>query len=994
MSIFLLRLSKKAISITEQENERSLVEQYVPVESEVKDTIYLEYLNSNKYYVCHYFSCSNPFFKAKEQVYLKRSTDKVTSITLVNGFIWSRLKTLPINAKDVDQILQQLNDKENIRENLCGDYSIIRIDEYGNVLAFSDPLSVEHLYVAETSEAIFLTNRVALLKAYEIREPAVENLIWLPIVGYMIGEGTSIKGITRIPQGGIVKIDPNLRVDTSPTNSFLNNNKRGWLLNPNQPLLEHAIEEATQSLQIALNAGHTRIAITGGKDSRLVLALAIAGGFHDRISLFTFGDSESADVKVASLIANQFKIKHEKISPPLISKTLEDKDLLKDFAAHAYQNEGMFGLWDIKSKNQGGFGITLSGFFGEVLKSYMKKPFKLNKRFLPSSFISKHGPFDPLELLYPSSRLYFDKWLADRLTKKVNLLNMELDDIPDFFYVSERIPNWLGGARKLDSNSVQVVSPLYSPSLIKLAFYLNSDERQLELLHYLIIRKLVPDLAKIPFSDQSWKPNLKNYGATPDNFVEPIKTIPGQPRHGSWQYGLNYDSNVKEFLIKVFSSFSQSPFWDWIDQKKLLTALHDKTFNMPELISILGLISCFFWVHDIVIPRKMQLPNTLNRSLHRRIFTICHAKNTENYFLFEQALAKESFLQTAEKQNNWIEIDPYIINLYKENQDNQQQISYEGYIDTFSIEGIFGLFKGWAWCPKSPAIRLNVQVYCESRLVGEAIASLNRLDVAKTGRGDGKYGFSILCQLATITNFSKISIRVEGSDYELNRTTRFKNEFERETIKVKLPPSHRNGIKKLHVGCGPKNILEDWWNVDIRYFKGIDQVMDVTKPWPWTDRLDYVYGEHFIEHLHLEDAIKFLNHAGNALRINGKIRLSTPSLEWVIKSHFTFEDVKQIHQTLIINRAFHGWGHQFLYSKHFLRYLLESLGYTEINFFNYGESHDDELKNIENHGGFKIEFSYPNVWIVEATKTQQISPSTEFIDMVHEQFIKYVKSGH
>ena len=215
-------------------------------------------------------------------------------------------------------------------------------------------------------------------------------------------------------------------------------------------------------------------------------------------------------------------------------------------------------------------------------------------------------------------------------------------------------------------------------------------------------------------------------------------------------------------------------------------------------------------------------------------------------------------------------------------------------------------------------------------------------------------------------------------------------------MKIKLPPSHRNGIKKLHIGCGPKNILEDWWNVDIRSFKGIDQVMDVTKSWPWTDMLDYVYGEHFIEHLYLQDAIKFLNHAGNALRINGKIRLSTPSLEWVIKSHFTFafEDVKQIHQTLIINRAFHGWGHQFLYSKHFLRYLLKSLGYTEINFFNYGESHDDEFKNIEKHGGFKIEFSYPNVWIVEATKTQQINLSTEFIDMVYEQFIKYVKSGH
>ena len=211
----------------------------------------------------------------------------------------------------------------------------------------------------------------------------------------------------------------------------------------------------------------------------------------------------------------------------------------------------------------------------------------------------------------------------------------------------------------------------------------------------------------------------------------------------------------------------------------------------------------------------------------------------------------------------------------------------------------------------------------------------------------------------------------------------------------KLPPEYPTGTKKLHVGCGPKNILEDWWNVDIRSFKGIDQVIDVTKPWPWTNMLDYIYGEHFIEHLHLEDAMAFFIHAGNALRSGGKIRISTPSLEWVLKSHFSFDNLsKQTQQTFVINRAFRGWGHQFLYSKPFLDYLLHSLEYTGIQFFSYGESDDDAFKNIEKHGGFKIEFGYPNVWIVEATKIQRINLSMEFIDMAQEQFIKYVKSAH
>lgn len=48
------------------------------------------------------------------------------------------------------------------------------------------------------------------------------------------------------------------------------------------------------------------------------------------------------------------------------------------------------------------------------------------------------------------------------------------------------------------------------------------------------------------------------------------------------------------------------------------------------------------------------------------------------------------------------------------------------------------------------------------------------------------------------------------------------------------PPEHKLGIKRVQVGCGPHNILSDWWNVDIRQFDGIDQEMDVTMPWIWS----------------------------------------------------------------------------------------------------------------------------------------------------------------
>lgn len=215
---------------------------------------------------------------------------------------------------------------------------------------------------------------------------------------------------------------------------------------------------------------------------------------------------------------------------------------------------------------------------------------------------------------------------------------------------------------------------------------------------------------------------------------------------------------------------------------------------------------------------------------------------------------------------------------------------------------------------------------------------------------------------------------------------------------AKITPSEANGIRKVQVGCGPKNILPDWWNIDIRDFKGIDQVMDVTKKWPWENVLDYVYGEHFLEHLAIPEACSFLVEAGNAIKIGGRIRLTTPSLEWVLKTHFTFDETlktRELSQTWAINRAFRGWGHQFLYSKEMLLHLLNALCFENIVFFDYGRSDDPNLINLERHGGWRIDHGYPSVWIVEATRGSQLITSNVSFDIESDSmYLKYVKSGH
>jgi hypothetical protein len=148
----------------------------------------------------------------------------------------------------------------------------------------------------------------------------------------------------------------------------------------------------------------------------------------------------------------------------------------------------------------------------------------------------------------------------------------------------------------------------------------------------------------------------------------------------------------------------------------------------------------------------------------------------------------------------------------------------------------------------------------------------------------------------------------------------------------------------------------------------------------------------------LDQAIQFLINAGTSLREGGILRLSTPNLEWVIHTHFqtgSVEKSRRLLDTLRTNRAFRGWGHQFLFSAELLAHILHELGYTEVTACTYGQSFHPELHNLEKHGNFVISNGFPSVVIFEASRG--ITPPRQSAELMHflaEHYLRYVASGH
>lgn len=218
---------------------------------------------------------------------------------------------------------------------------------------------------------------------------------------------------------------------------------------------------------------------------------------------------------------------------------------------------------------------------------------------------------------------------------------------------------------------------------------------------------------------------------------------------------------------------------------------------------------------------------------------------------------------------------------------------------------------------------------------------------------------------------------------------------QREETAPRKGPNEPGGIRRVHAGCGPRNLFSDWWNVDIREFQGVDEVVDMTSPWPWR-RLDYVFGEHFLEHLSPSQALQFLREAAVALAPEGRLRLSTPGLEWVWLTHFNpnAPPDRAVADCYRINRAFHGWGHMFLYSRPMLERILDACGFTDVSFHAYGESDDPALRDLERHGGYSTFEGWPSVWIVEAIPNGRGSAVADVAAEIEQEFERYVRAGH
>jgi predicted SAM-dependent methyltransferase len=191
-----------------------------------------------------------------------------------------------------------------------------------------------------------------------------------------------------------------------------------------------------------------------------------------------------------------------------------------------------------------------------------------------------------------------------------------------------------------------------------------------------------------------------------------------------------------------------------------------------------------------------------------------------------------------------------------------------------------------------------------------------------------------------------------------------------------------NPAPKLQVGCGPFS-LDGWLNTDL--LSG-DIYLNAEKKLPFeNDSFNFIFCEHFIEHLYGDNGLKFLKECHRILRIGGVIRITTPDLEKLIELYFDTNPFARREECLRViygqesklspceffNNYMHNWGHKFIYDRESIASMLTKIGFTNLTFCDNKRSNHEALINLERHFEDYARLNPAETLIIEAEKQQE-----------------------
>jgi len=466
--------------------------------------------------------------------------DDVHGVTTFSGLIWNRgwgwQRDLPW-AFQLSRLLRLKRFEVSDTDRLEGIGAFASIDEVGRGVVANDPLGFGALYWAETADAFIVSSRAAVtawLATPAGRTPSIDATAAgdMAFVSYILDDRTGFDGVKALDPGALVRIDGRGAEIERPVSV-------PWLAEMALPRLDldEMVEVIGQEIRASLRLICTTVTpfgpefeLTGGKDSRLILAYLVDEGLKDWCTYFTWGQPDLPDVVVANDLMARFGLRskaelfaeiyrasvqeapREPVVEPEVTVTPAAPSPLPtapaaplgnpqetQLAWHMHATSGAISSWDQRPRPMRvSPAVAITGLVGEAMRTIHGRTASLETRDDVVRYVRLGGfGADPAQILTPEARRHHQ----DRMITAIDAVwptDGTPQDAIDGFYLSQRLRRWFSGQQEHDNRNRTF--PLYTMSAVRTAYSIGHRRRHDAVLPFRLMNSVNPEMARIPFA--------------------------------------------------------------------------------------------------------------------------------------------------------------------------------------------------------------------------------------------------------------------------------------------------------------------------------------------------------------------------------------------------------------------------------------------------------------------------------------------------------------
>jgi len=484
----------------------------------------------------------------------------------------------PNSARQLDRFCRQF-------AHVGGVYSAFWLSEPLNALvAVTNITRMEPVYWAQNDECVVVGNRalpVHLVARRGATDPVYDPdaLVAFLAGGFFADESVPFAGVGLLPPNtGLTVVDGRPKV--VPVSEVLLREGANDLTSAVADELAETFKKSFSPLRQAKTP--ISVALTGGKDSRLIAAGLKAAGMPFRTYIVDYGAANAADVSASIEVARRLGVEHEVRRPPIAVSTqgsFQRVSLLQMVRDTLFVTDGMLsGYENVPRRKHYSHQFNVAGNGGELLRGgYAKTPRQWTRDAARDYLLKTFGGFHTYlrGRLADAQRDFLTSWIS-RQPKRLSGAALL-----DRFYLYYRCGRWSAAARAGYGAFQDLRQPLFDAQLIAQVQALHIDPRVDDRLNYELLRRLAPELIDLPFANKHWLFASAGQQAADRAAFPGFYQRPGDP--GTQSMNLDWRTRFgtqlrEEFRRQIFEGRAAEALFQVLDRQRL-TSL----FDSPEL---------------------------------------------------------------------------------------------------------------------------------------------------------------------------------------------------------------------------------------------------------------------------------------------------------------------------------------------------------------------------------------------------------------------------